>query len=63
MFLSWGSSVGKVIRLLTTRSEVLIPVEARYFLFSKMFRSPVGPTQPTIPWVLEFFPGGEAVGA
>jgi hypothetical protein len=48
-----------IVTRLQTQSGIQIPVGARDFLISKMSRLALGPTQPSIQWVLEFFLGCE----
>jgi hypothetical protein len=45
------------------QSEVRIPTDAKDFLFFKPPISTLGPAQPPIQWVLEFFDGVKAAGA
>jgi len=53
--------VSIVIRLKAGRSGVRIPAWDMTFLFSRMPIEALGPTQPPIQRVLEFFPGGKVV--
>jgi hypothetical protein len=58
--MSWSGVVDIMTRLQAERFRVRNPVGARDFLFSKISRPALGPTQPPVQWILGFFPGAEA---
>lgn len=53
---SRGSTVSTVARICTGWSRVQIPMRAETFLFSKMSRPAMEPTQPLTRYVTGFFP-------